>query len=145
MAHTGSVRITDDAVDYQSPDLGDFHVPITEIAAIGEYTTPYGPAADDYFLTLVTRDGRRYDLSAYDAGVREALDLLSHRLAAPLEQRLAHGTTFASRMLWPVQYADKPLFNYEQRAQPRGWRGRWQRILGVTTLDEELSPAAAQA
>lgn len=40
-------------IKYQAVSNKSFELPISQVYVIGEYTTPLGPFADDYFIALV--------------------------------------------------------------------------------------------
>ena len=84
---------------------------LSEIAVIGEFTTPEGPWADDWFLALVKRNtGEWIKFPAYAAGVETLGNALSDHLGCRVKMGLANRTDFTSRIMWPPELVDQPLF-----------------------------------
>ena len=110
-------------ISYTTPG-GSFSVSLSEIAVIGEFTTDGGPFGDDYFLVFVSRTRDCwYEASFYAKGRDELLDQLSAALGDRLQLGLANSANFASRIIWPPAFADRPLFSFT-RVSASSFRGR---------------------
>src|ERR1700760_34897 len=100
MAHSkepvtdGELRVYDGMLRYIARD-GSFDVGLVDIAIVGEYTTPYGPAAGDYFFVFVTTAGVRHEASGYAAGLEAALDALQSYWQVSLRPPLMAFTSFS--------------------------------------------------
>ncbi len=148
MAHSkesltdGELRVDDGALRYIAKD-GSFDVGLVDIALAGEYTTPYGPAACDYFLVFVTTAGVRHEASGYAAGLDAALDALQSYWQVSLHPQLMASTSFRSNIVWPPQYAGEELFQFVERPA-LGFLGRIRARIGLSGLVEHWSPAALE-
>lgn len=109
---SGVLRLEACNIVYTSPYYGSFRIALSEIAAIGEFTTQDGPAIDDRFLVFVLRSGEWFEASWYAGGMDECLQQLSAALGCAIHGNLCHSTDFASRMLWPAALAGCPLFTW---------------------------------
>ncbi len=119
--------------------IGSLTLPISDIALIGEATTQDGPFADDWFLVLVHRDGRWIELSLYDEG-KALHQQLSVAVGCSLPLGLANSTDFASRIIWPLVLAERPVFTYE-RATAQSFFRRL-RLCFIPEMAHHLSPEA---
>ena len=119
--------------------IGSLTLPISDIALIGEATTQDGPFADDWFLVLVHRDGRWVELSLYDEA-KPLHQQLSAALGCPLSLGLANSSDFASRIIWPLALAERPVFTYERAAG--GSFFRRLRMCFIPEMVHHLSPEA---
>jgi hypothetical protein len=107
--HPHLLEVASDRIEYRAASGPFWALGVSEIAAVGEYTTTAGPA-DDYFLVFVAHDGTWREASFYARGVETALQRLGALLGAPLQSGLANSTSWQTRLLWPGQASDQPLF-----------------------------------
>jgi CheY-like chemotaxis protein len=117
-------------------------IPLGDIALIGEYTTPSGPADEDYFIVFVDRTGGRYEAPAA-AAADQVMDALRERLGE-FGFHLMGSVDLASRIMWPAAYAGAPLYEFA-RVQPHGIGDRVRRIFGSYALQTEFSEPARRA
>jgi hypothetical protein len=110
---SGHIELDGDVIRFTSATYSDWTVRVEDIRIIGEATNQNGPFADDYFLCFATGPGMWYEASFYATGRDTFLAALGARLDAALELGLSHSTEFVSRILWPVEHADKPMFKYQ--------------------------------
>ncbi len=89
---------------------------MSEVAVIGEFTTDHGPFVDDWFLVFVPRSSEWFEASMYSEGCEQARDRLSCALGVTLASGLAASTDFASRVIWPIELADRPLFTFNRES-----------------------------
>jgi hypothetical protein len=136
------LHVDDGVLRYESAD-SRFKLDFRDIALVGEYTTPDGPGADDYFLVFFTRDGSRHDASFYADGRDAALAALSDYWQTPLTLRLAASDSLASNILWPASHAGRALFRSRRQA-PASFMGRLRERIGFVALEQHLSPAVRQ-
>ncbi len=112
---------------------------LSQLAVVGEYTTPEGPGADDRFLVLVEESGTCREVAFDLENLPTILAELSRYLDFKIEGRLANRTDFASVVLWPPQLADTELFLFSTEV-PHSLLGRMGSLLGLDRTRIELSP-----
>ena len=116
----GSLTIQGGTLYYSHAGAEVWSLPVDSLVLIGEHTTDHGPWFADYFYVFVGG----VPLCRYEAPMYanpEILRDLSSMLASTLVPGLANRTDFASRVIWPPQLAEQPLFEYQP--SPRG--GLW--------------------
>ncbi|MBT6153250.1 MAG: hypothetical protein HOL01_07150 [Planctomycetaceae bacterium] len=124
---SGRLELDGDVIQYTSTTYPDWIIRIADIRIIGEATNQNGPFADDYVLCFCTGPGMWHEASFYAEGRDSFLTALGARLGAPLQLCLASSSDFASRILWPVEFVDKPMFKYED-------------VPPITVVDRLLGP-----
>ena len=139
---SSELHVEDGVLLYESGE-GSFRLPLRDIVLVGEYTTPDGPGADDYFLVFFTRDGSRHDASFYSEGRDTALAVLSDHWRVPLPLRLSASTSLASNIVWPASHAGQPLFEF-RRPPATNLVSRLRERIGLAAFEQRLSPAAQQ-
>jgi hypothetical protein len=117
-ATSGILRFDQDCICYQLPN-GGWRLPVSEIKIIGEYTDDQGPLVDDYFLVFLT-DSNLYEASIYAEGVDAFLQELRDRLGASLSLELGNSTSYRSRVIWPSDMVEVPVFDYSKTPKPKG-------------------------
>ena len=120
---SGHIELDGDVIRYTSATYSDWTIRVDDIRIVGEATNQNGPFADDYFLCFATGPGMWHEASFYAHGRDAFLAALGERLGAALDLRLVYSTDFASRILWPVQLIDRPMFKY-QDMPPKSAVGR---------------------
>src|SRR5215813_12160381 len=108
--HPGHVWIYGNAIHYATRDDEVWKLPIAEVRVIGEYTTPNGPYIDDYFFVFLSTD-YWYEASFYSEGGLELLSKLSLELKEELACSLQNSTNWKSRVIWPPDIKEEPLFD----------------------------------
>jgi hypothetical protein len=108
---SGKVRIEDNIFYWDYQDKNILRIDTKEILVIGEYTNSDGPWFDDWFLTLVTKDGQWQSIPMYADNINELLDLLCNTFEPDLRQNFLTGSTeWDSAILYPVSLKGKQLF-----------------------------------
>jgi hypothetical protein len=139
MSVGSTLAMVDDELRYTGEEGAGWHIPARDVAAVGELTTPAGPAADDYFIIFLRWDGR-YEVAPLDAeGRAGALAGLGALLGGELGSGLYDSTSWRSRVIWPPQLAGRPLFDLEDAAAC-GPGDRIRRWLGWEHKDLTLAP-----
>ena len=110
---SGHIELVGDAIRYTSSTYSDWTIRVDEVRVFGEATDPNGPFADDYFLCFATGPGMWREASFYASGRDAFLDALGVRFQVRLQLGLVGSTDFASRILWPLGLAGKPMFKYQ--------------------------------
>ncbi len=110
---SGNIKLDGDVIQYTSIDYSDWTIRVDDIRIIGEATNQNGPFVDDYFLCFATGPEMWYEASFYAAGRDAFLAALGARLGITFRLTLSSSTDFASRILWPLELADMPMFQYE--------------------------------
>lgn len=88
------------------------------MAIVGEYTLYGGPIDDDHFLIIVFQDGTTLEL---DSG--KAVDLLPQlesTLGIKIEFKLCNITIPDSRIIYPIELQDHPVFEYDGASEKSG-------------------------
>lgn len=110
-AQNGAFSFDSSAIIYHAPSGEVVSTPISEIAIIGEFTTPDGPFADDWFLVFVMRGtGQWMKFTMYAAGIEMLTGAFSDHLGCRVQVGLANRADFTSRIMWPLELVDQPLF-----------------------------------
>lgn len=110
---SGTLSFDGSNISYTSRYYGTFFIPLREVAVIGEVTNQDGPGIDDWFLLFVLRSGGGwFEASMYAEGSDCFREQLSVVLGVSMHGSLYASTDFASRIIWPVALADRPLFNF---------------------------------
>jgi len=90
-----------------------WRVAVGSLVVVAEYTTPNGPYLDDYFLVLGYREQGQLLFREVPLDMTgTVLDDLSAATGWDLAFELARSTTWNSRVMWPPELKDKPLFEY---------------------------------
>ena len=140
LATTG-LSLEDDVLRFER-ERDAWSLPVRDLRLLGEYTTPSGPIDDDYFLVFIDRSGNRYE-APVDHAATAAVRRLRERLG-PFDFGLASSTALQSRIMWPPEYADKPLYVFTR--QPATTLGdKVRRLFGSYGVDTALTPAARAA
>ena len=132
---SGQIELDGDVVRYTSTTYSDWTILVDDIRIIGEATNQNGPFADDYFLCFATGPEMWYEASFYADGRETFLTALGARLGTTLQLSLTSSTNFASRILWPIEFADKSMFKY-QDVPPKTVLGR---LLGSMQNEQTYS------
>lgn len=105
------------------------------IVCVGEATSDTAANGEDWLLCLITdTQGSWLEASLYAHGRNDALQWLSLALGTSLEVKLANAPPFRSRVMWPAQLKESPLFEYQVSLFRRAF-GRSLRRLGLAPRD----------
>ena len=108
-----TIRFDGKLVTYTSEHYGSFSIPLSDIAVIGEFTTANGPYVDDWFLAFVPHGGGNwFEASMYAEGREDLWEQLSLALDCSIRSSLYATTDLASRIIWPLALANRPLFTF---------------------------------
>lgn len=140
MREPGKLVVTADTLWCEGDPDSSWRLPVSDIAVVGEYTNANGPWIDDYYLVFVRRDRTCFEASFYASGRDRALDDLGVALGgADLSPGLCNSAEWETRVLWPSQLVDSPLWVLKHEAPS----GVWSRVLDVVRLGKQtavLSP-----
>ena len=114
--HPARVWIQEDTIHYAIRDSQAWELPIAELRVMGEYTMPNGPY-DDYFFVFLS-DNNWYEASFYCQGGLELLPKLGDELKEGLACGLQNSTNWRSRVIWPPDIKEEPLFDIVPAAMP---------------------------
>ena len=107
----GSVILEDDLVTWDNHSLGSVSFSLADVVVIGEYTNLNGPGYDDWFLTFITRQGKRISIPWYAENIKELTQELSGRFEPGLNfSLLSRSTSWNSVIRYPAQLTGKKLF-----------------------------------
>ena len=115
--HPACVRIQAQAIHYSIRGSEVWELPIAELRVVGEYTTPNGPYIDDYFFVFLSTD-HWYEALFYCQRGLELLPELSEELKDELACGLQNSTNWKSRVIWPPEIKEEPLFDIVPAAMP---------------------------
>ena len=135
---SGRVRLDGDTLEYTLGQETVWTVPLCRLRVIGEYTTDAGPWFDDYFIVFVAADPFEILVAPVEAE-GAVLAELSGRLGVEMSHGLANRTDLASRVLWPEELRDHPLFDFHPSERRPGVRSRVKDALIRRT---DLAPTA---
>ncbi|HSG73027.1 MAG TPA: hypothetical protein VLA12_21620, partial [Planctomycetaceae bacterium] len=133
-----------DVIRYSSKSYPSWTIRLGDVSLIGEATNQNGPFADDYFLCFATSPEGWYEASFYAENRDEFLAALGAQLGTTLRLELTFSTDFSSRILWPVEYADQPMFDFRD-IPPKTVFGRFLNFLGFSKVEWHFSDAALAA
>ena len=108
------LSLTDGTVVYDCGDDRLWEIALDRIRVVGEFTT--SSWGDDYFLVLVTDEGRWFEGSFYSENSAEFLLDLGEQVGAELKFGLCNSTELKSRVMWPTPIKDDPLFRFDNTA-----------------------------
>jgi hypothetical protein len=84
---------------------------IDDIVGIGELTLEGCPVSDDYFLVIICKDKKHYEISFYHDEVLETYIRLQKIFDFKHDTGLANSTEFRSIGVYPWKIKNKPLFS----------------------------------
>ncbi len=104
----GRIDVIDGQLVYRDGTPG-WTLPLRDLDAVGELTLErLGP---DHFVCFVSAGGAKWEgIPSGALGMKEVLRRLEHDLGAALRFGLANRLDFASRVMWPADLAERPLF-----------------------------------
>lgn len=110
---SGKISLEKTVIKYESSIYRSWHIRLSDIKVIGEYTNQNGPFADDYFLAFVTNpDGGWYEASFYAEGRELLLQELYSKFIVDPQHSLVASTDFNSVILWPKELSGRPMFEF---------------------------------
>jgi hypothetical protein len=138
---SGRIELVGDTIRYESAAYASWAINVQDVRIVGEATNENGPFCDDWFLCFATAREKWHEASIYASGCDTVLSALSVRLGSALKLGLAASTGFGSRILWPHELAEKPMFAYE--AGPA--QSMVGRLVGATTCRQAYSDVVMAA
>ncbi|HET9388353.1 MAG TPA: hypothetical protein VFO44_01775 [Steroidobacteraceae bacterium] len=124
------------ALRYESSAGESWELIAEQILCIGEATAESGPRGESWHLCFVTDPhGNWLEGSLEAEGRNDALHWLSVRLGCSLELKLANGPAFRSRVMWPMNLLEAPLFHYQIPT--------WRRLFSRSLRRIGLAPVTA--
>lgn len=112
--NSGHIGFVGDDIVYSRAGTEVWRIPLRAVRIVGEFTNRSGPAADDYFLAVVTdaAEGWWWEASFYAEGRDDFLASLGEKLGRKLGWSLCNSTDFRSVVIWPPQLAGRPMFEF---------------------------------
>lgn len=124
-------------------EFGKDRINLDDLLVVAEYTTSDGPACDDYFLVVLTRDGKRSEMPIGGPETEKIVSILSSALSQPINLRLYNRADYSSRVLYPPNVMDRPFF-ISKRIELK-W-GKLSKLLGAPDhIDEWIVDPEVQA
>lgn len=121
---------------------------LDRVRVIAEYTTPYGPKQDDWFVKLIVSATESYELSMYDSQSETVQEEMRTHFGLSLITSLYGSTDWASQVMYPAEVAGQPLWRISKARQTGvlGWLKAYffgsQLIFDLTEgLEERINDA----
>lgn len=115
--------------EYYLGETGPIKIEISQVLAIGEFTTSAGPASDDYCLYLITPIF--WHAIPMDAeGMEPFVKWLEVEFNTDLKTTLANSVIENSRMMYPEQLREKQFLQFADY-QPKDWFDKLKVRLGL--------------
>ena len=123
---SGRLWLDSESIRYQSLGGADWVIPLARLLVIGEYTDDNGPHVDNHFLVFVTHLGPSWLEASFHAEGRDVfLSELGQKVGMELECQLYDSGGLNSRVMWPPEIENQPLFEF-CRDLPQS--GLWERM-----------------
>lgn len=104
---------SNDTVIFHLGENGDAAASLDSIVLVGEFTTEDGPYTEDHLLSVWLNDQRTFEIPVGSPGVAALLDKLGAKAGLPIKTSLATKSSFASRVLYPLEKSGQELFVFE--------------------------------
>lgn len=115
---------------------------VFDIKAIGEFTTADGPFIDDWFLTFITQKDW-IEIPMYTDGMTEFLTDLGNLLNSNLSAKLTNTTDWKTRVMYPIYFKEKELYELEN-IEPKTFWERVKKRIGIQDTVRVLSTELKQ-
>jgi len=110
MDNTIHIAVNDDHIVWSVRGEEVQRLSLANVRVIAEYTTPYGPKQDDWFVKLIVSATESYELSMYDQQSAAVLTEMRAYYGAPLLTALQGNTEWASQVMYPLAVSGRPLW-----------------------------------
>ena len=144
----GAIYFDDSAIIHRRPSGDTLSVSISDVAVVGEFTTPDGPGVDWYLVLVLRGSDHWHQFSMYAEGTETLCDKFSKFWNSRVQVGLANRTDLASRIMWPPELVGRPLFVFAPFREGNVLRRVISSILGETSFRlsaEALSAAGLDA
>jgi hypothetical protein len=115
----GTLSLDGDTVRYSLGSEEAWSFSMSELHLIGEHTNKSGPGGIDYFYVFIAGMPAQFFEAPMYADP-EFIQTVAARIGSPLTPGLAYSTDFASRIIWPQELAERPLFLYTPASRGSG-------------------------
>lgn len=110
---SGRLWLDRELIRYQCTGGVGWAIPLGSLLVIGEYTDDNGPQVDNHFLVFVSHLGPSWFEASLHAEGREAfLSELGRKLGMNLICQLYDSSGLNSRVIWPPEIENQPLFEF---------------------------------
>lgn len=108
---SGIIELNGDSVLWHNEDVVFLQFHISDIVVIGEYTNSNGPWFDDWYLTVVLKNGEWKSVPQYAGNIDQLTEELCKRFDPLLRERqLANSTHWKSVVSFPIHLRGTALF-----------------------------------
>ena len=135
----GKIVLCDEMISYSSNSFGEWHLSLGDLKIVGEYTNQDGPYAEDHFLVLVDQNNKIFEVPISAEGLDDFLLSIHDKLDCRLDLKLNLHVDFASRVLFPVELNELPLFVLKE-VRPSSVLGNFLSSFGFGKTEMSLNP-----
>jgi hypothetical protein len=108
---SGIIELNGDLVLWHNEDVVFLQFHLSDIVVIGEYTNSNGPWFDDWYLTVVLKNGEWKSVPQYAGNIDQLTEELCKRFDPLLSERqLANSTNWKSVVSFPIHLRGTELF-----------------------------------
>ena len=119
---SGQLKILGNDIIYNSQSYGQWTLPLSDVKAIGEYTSDQGPGVDDWFIIFFLKDGSWYEASYYCENISAfKLEIKNKLNIDEVCSDLGGSTDYDSYLIWPKALKGEKAFIFET-FYPSWWR-----------------------
>jgi len=144
MNESGQLVLKGEHLEYKIAPSGRlWSLALSDVVALGEYTTDHGPYADDYFLVFVTVANGNvllHESSFYAHGRDDALTAIGNLLGAKIDLGLCNSAQWKSRVLFPTGLIGEAFYTFAILPASTV-RDKLKKLLFINTLRLKISPA----
>jgi hypothetical protein len=136
---SGIVELNGDLVLWHNEDVVFLQFHISDIVVIGEYTNSNGPWFDDWYLTVVLKNGEWKSVPQYAGNIDQLTEEFCKKFDPLLSERqLANSTHWKSVVSFPINLRGTELFQLVTATTYKKPANLFQKLLfslGVTKSD----------
>ena len=125
----GIIKLTDKNVVEIIGGINPLKINVSEIKAIGEFTTSDGPFIDDWFLTFITQTDW-IEIPMYTNGMTEFLAELGKVLNSDLSAKLTNSSEWNTRIVYPTKFRESELYEIEF-IEPKTFYKKFKKWIGM--------------
>ncbi len=138
----GKIKLIDKQTVEIVGGINPLKINVFDIKAIGEFTTADGPFIDDWFLTFITQTDW-IEIPMYTDGMTEFLTDLGNLLNSNLSAKLTNTTDWKTRVMYPIYFKEKELYELEN-IEPKTFWERVKKRIGIQDTVRVLSTELKQ-
>jgi hypothetical protein len=125
----GEIRLIDKQTVEIVSGINPLKINVSEINAIGEFTTADGPFVDDWFLTFITQTDY-IEIPMYTNGMTEFLTDLGKVLNSDLSAKLTNSSEWNTRIVYPTEFRESEFYEIEF-IEPKTFYEKFKKWIGM--------------